>query len=81
MLWSFFLDLQFDFIYSQLLKKQSLISPDALMIHPYPQVLTMSRAYADAYHSIYPVRHGDLAMRGSYEARYSPIEPGQNRWG
>jgi hypothetical protein len=52
------------------------VNPATLLVHPYPQVLAFSRAYAEAYLSLYPVRYGELTIFDSQIARYHPFEAG-----
>lgn len=52
------------------------VEPDACLVHPHPQVLTLSRAYAEIYRSSYPVRNGTLKTFGKHMARYYPSKAG-----
>ena len=59
-----------------LCEEVSPIDPESLLIYPYPQVLTMSRRYAEAYLSVSSVRNGDLTLLNSDMARYGPHQAG-----
>jgi len=59
-----------------LCEEVSPVDPDGPLIHPYPQVLSMSRSYAEAYRSIHPVRGGDLTLPTPRLARYAPHQAG-----
>ncbi len=48
------------------------VAPEPFLIHPYPQVLTMSRSYAEAFCAMRPVKEGKLTMPNSTLARYAP---------
>lgn len=52
------------------------MNPATRLVHPYPQVLTLSRAYAEAYLSLFPVQNGELTIVDSRTARYHPFEAG-----
>jgi hypothetical protein len=49
------------------------VDPQTLLVHPYPQTLSLSRAYAEEYLSIHPIRQGDLKLFDSDIARYRPF--------
>lgn len=49
------------------------VDPQMLLVHPYPQALSFSRAYAEQYLSIYRIRKGDLRLFDSDIARYLPF--------
>ena len=59
-----------------LCEEVSPVDPEGLLIHPYPQVLTMGRSYAEAYLPIHPVRKGDLTLPTAHMARYAPHQAG-----
>jgi hypothetical protein len=59
-----------------LCEEVSPVDPENLQIHPYPQVLTMSRHYAEAYLSVHPVQNGDLTLLNADMARYGPHQAG-----
>jgi hypothetical protein len=59
-----------------LCEEVSPIDPGTLLVHPYPQVLTMSRSYAEEYLSLYPIREGELRLFDSDIARYHPFRAG-----
>ena len=60
-----------------LCEEVSPVDPETLLIHPYPQVLTMSRAYAEEYLSLHPIRKGELKLFDSDMARYRPFKAGK----
>jgi len=55
------------------------VDPEAFLVHPYPQVLTIEGAYAEKYLSHYPVENGELKILGSQMARYHPYAAGSDR--
>lgn len=48
------------------------VEPETLRVHPYPQVLSLSRSYAQDYLSTYPVHHGTFDMVNARMARFHP---------
>lgn len=47
------------------------IDPATISVQPFPQVLTLSRSYAEAFASRYPVVGGTISYHGPEMARYS----------
>ena len=60
-----------------LCEEVSPVDPEALLVHPYPQTLTMSRVYAEEYLSLHPIREGELRFFDSDMARYRPFKAGK----
>ncbi len=54
------------------------VDPETLLVYPYPQVLTLSAAYAEEHLSLYPVKNGELKILDSLIARYHPYTAGSN---
>ena len=54
------------------------MDPETLLVHPYPQVLTIEGAYAEKYRSRYPVQNGELKILNSEMARYHPYAAGSD---
>jgi len=52
------------------------VDPETLLVYPYPQVLTLSGAYAEEHLSIYPVQNGELRILNPQMARYCPFRAG-----
>ncbi|MBW1784876.1 MAG: hypothetical protein JRL30_29540 [Deltaproteobacteria bacterium] len=50
------------------------VNPTTPLVHPYPQVLTLSRIYAEEYLALYPFRNGELMIVDAQTARYHPFE-------
>jgi len=50
------------------------VNPTTPLVHPYPQVLTLSRTCAEEYLSLYPFQSGELTIVDSQTARYHPFE-------
>lgn len=48
------------------------VDPMTLAVHPFPQVLTMSRRYAETFAALHPVRRGTLVYHDALMARYHP---------
>lgn len=61
-----------------LCEEVSTVDPETLLVHPYPQVLTMEGAYAEKYRSHYPVQNGELKTLDSKMARYHPHAAGSD---
>ena len=54
------------------------VDPETLLVHPYPQVLTLEGAYAKKYRALYPVQNGELKILNSHMARYHPYAAASN---
>jgi len=54
------------------------VDPETFLVYPYPQPLTLSRAYAEKYLALYPVQNGDLKIPDSQMARYRPYAVGSD---
>ena len=54
------------------------VDPETLLVHPYPQVLTLEGTYAEKYRSLYPVENGELKILGSQMASYRPYAAGSD---
>ena len=61
-----------------LCEEVSPVDPETLLVHPYPQVLTIEGTYAEKYRSRYPVINGELKMQDSQMARYCPYAAGSD---
>jgi hypothetical protein len=48
------------------------VDPATRTVHPFPQVLTLDRAYMQQYLSLYPAEHGVVSYYGPTMARYAP---------
>jgi len=48
------------------------VDPETGLVYPYPQVLTLSRQYAEKFISLFPVRKGVLSYFGPEISRYVP---------
>ncbi len=54
------------------------VDPETFLVYPYPQVLTLSRIYAEKHLSLYPVINGELKILDSLMARYRPYAAGSD---
>jgi len=54
------------------------VDPETFLVYPYPQVLTLSRTYAEEHLSLYSVQNGELKILGSQMARYHPYAVGSD---
>jgi hypothetical protein len=54
------------------------VDPVNCLIHPYPQILTISRQYAEAYRSDHAVNRGELILMDEEVARYAPHQAGSD---
>jgi hypothetical protein len=61
-----------------LCEEVSPVDPVNCLIHPYPQILTMSRRYAEAYRSDHAVNRGELILMDEEVARYAPHQAGSD---
>lgn len=50
------------------------VDPETLLVYPYPQVLSMSRAYAEKYLLLNRVKKGEITLFDSDLARYRPFQ-------
>ncbi len=48
------------------------VDPQTLSVHPFPQVLTLSRRYAETFEAAHTVRRGRLVYHDRMMARYHP---------
>jgi hypothetical protein len=48
------------------------VDPESGLVYPFPQILTMSRPYAEESNSLFPVKEGVLSYYGPELARYIP---------
>jgi len=54
------------------------VDPETFLVYPYPQVLTLSGAYAEKHLSLYSVQNGELKILDSQTARYRPYAVGSD---
>ena len=54
------------------------VDPETFLVYPYPQVLTLSRTYAEEHLSLYSVQNGELKLLDSQMARYHPYAVGSD---
>lgn len=52
------------------------VDPKTLLVHPYPQVLSIDASYAEKHVSNYPVQYGELDILNEKMARYQPYSAG-----
>ena len=48
------------------------VDPSTLLVHPFPQVLSLSRAYAEQFAARHPIVGGALHYHDATMARYAP---------